>query len=643
MICAWIQVPLITCQSQPIPQRGCVSRNIDKTKLSNPSIPKSNKSNLPPSPNPSISVLPSDVIQHIAAGEVLPDLKAVVQELVENSLDAHATNITIHVDLVQSTVTVRDNGTGISSNNDLYMVATCNATSKLNNLTQLKSGIKTLGFRGQALWALAIKSSTLTVSSCVAEQNVGYRVSFLNGLTVPYQPPKPVAMNIGTIVSATGLKFHHQHSNIANLKLQFAQCKTWLMKTSLSYPDINFRLKDDTSKIVWQTLPNNSNNWLIRSLSRYVKASPSDFRSVSIDIPSIATIKLTLALPSLVTSTSKSWLVVTVNGRCVHLHTLAREIRTVCNLKKGRYPIALVSLDVDAKYVDWNVSPRKTEVRFREYEVENQIQHNLRNLVHKCLRVVSVQESNFADSSQTDSSREQTHTNDFAQESKLRRLLCNPVATTKLRVVGQALCTYIIVEYGLMIMLIEQHVAEERVLFEALIEDFSQDNFVSLEQPIKFSSSVPDQWIFTLTTLGFQPIPSAIDQVGNESEYIIDSVPVCMKDVTTKQIQAILERVCRTGASLKEAAASISCQLALKNGTTLEHSKMNKMVKSLLSCDNPWTCPHGRPIIVTVDNKQLAGLFSRSWTPEQNLSGKNSLQTILQDDFQRTTRGILPE
>lgn len=596
-----------------------------------------------------VSVLPLDVVQRIASGEVISDYTSVVQELVENSLDAGSTDIRIDVDFSARTVTVSDDGGGIESIDDLLSVAKCNATSKLSSLDELNAGVRTLGFRGQGLWAIASSSESLSVSSRPAHRTHGYNMRFDGNGHPSDNPPIPIPMPKGTIVSAKGLPWD---LSVPYRTKAFRKCKLFLFRMALAHPHVLLRLSR-AGRPLWssghcETSAGGSPEWSNATaiLARHIGVPTSLFRNGLYNIPSAGSVAVTIGLPSMVSVSSAETLIVTVNGRPVKNDVIGKVVIAACASPRGRFPVAYIGFNISPSHVNWNVCPSKSRIRFRDDELSTKLSDAVKDAL-SCLTRISLNSRDAVDGETKIPDvlpRQTVPVPDLlislerkALQSRRSMLLSNDDDGTKIgdvkwnqssqtkelgifgaRIVAQVLNTYILVEHDGGIMLIEQHVADERFIFEHLCESWRKKAFIALKDPVRLSSEFPDESLFRLTTLGLDvELSEDVTTMESTSEYLIKRVPEVLGNLAYEDLLRIIIQLGKDDVTIEEAAANISCRLAVRNGRVLDERKMKMIVKNLFSCSNAFTCPHGRPIFHEVGTKELAGLFKRSWMPEK--------------------------
>lgn len=634
-------------------------------------------------PSPPVKLLPYRLIQRIAAGEVISDTLSVVRELVDNSLDAHARSLLVDVDPSTRTVVVRDDGVGMSHQSDLLLAPAQHTTSKLHSPAQLSDGsLTSLGFRGQALFAIAASCRSLSIATRPVDIALG-AVQHFSADGHPSGLQTPVPMPVGTVVTAAcivPLSDKETHGPLP--PAQWRAVRAWLARAALCHPCVTMRLSR-AGKPVWNAVSSQNkaadhaptfnfgddqdeNEDLKRFgdgdsdavdqhasqlESKAVAARLASEAGVHVDhmhhatvtFPSIATrIVLVVGNPALVSMSSSRWLVSAVNGRCVRLEPVLRAITKACALGRGRFPVAFVHVQTDPRHVNWNICARKSTVRFRGDSSEDDIVRCVLRVLGDALQPVpmelgalkpTLQQTGFNAVLTSSAPMKRLLTDSFEEAEKKVRLSqatsTRHVEALSLlggKVVSQVLNTYILLETSGGITLIEQHVADERVMYERLLECWNEHQFVRLTDPVCISGFPYAEAAFRLITLGFEVDDHAeLNSYGHSEEVVrVLSVPYFLSSVSSGKLRWLLSALCSADATIEEAAATVSCGLAVRNGRPLEKKKMHGIVNGLFQCKNPHTCPHGRPIFHSLDTKALAALFKRSWLPERSISFSSS-------------------
>ncbi|KAI0564115.1 Histidine kinase/HSP90-like ATPase [Gracilaria domingensis] len=602
-----------------------------------------------------VSILPLEVVQRIASGEVICGYESVLQELVENAIDAEADKVAVDIDIQSRSITVEDNGIGVSISDGLLDVARCNATTKLCSLEQLEKGVDTLGFRGQGLWSIAATAQLLTISSRAYDNICGTTVSFGSDGAPHMTSVADVPMNTGTIVRAIDLPWRLSTNERRRM---IRNCKEWLIRTSLCHPRISFySSRNGSPKWNSATKPREPQQQRMHCLAAQFQCSVSEFRSASVSIPDIGSLSLVIGLPSAIHSSSRAWVITAVNGRCVDLDWIKRTVFEAIQVPRSRYPVAFLHLEVDSQNVNWNISPKKTVMRFKNESMESKIKEACLFLIREALHSnllpytdeetvpvdAVVQSRDLTVSAKLGRFLEKLHDQEEAKRQTFDQDSRNP-ALFNVKVIGQVLNTYLLIEYNSGILLIEQHIADERAIYERLLRLWDESRFEAPEHETVLPSTTKEEYIFSLTSLGIV-IDSCDD--NTTAGFHVKAVPTLLARLPSSKLVPILLRLGAEAQTLEDAAASLSCQLAVRNGKPLNERQMKKITSELLKCDNPHTCPHGRPIFINLQSQELAKLFGRTWVPDRS-NGEPLRPICFQTNSQpylssRVCRGILKE
>lgn len=608
-----------------------------------------------------IKVLPEQLASQIAAGEVVERPSSVVKELVENALDAGAANINVDVKAGgRQLVQVADDGAGISAE-DIEMAFLRHATSKIDNIADLEA-IPTLGFRGEALSAIAAVSH-LTVASRTESEHTGTRLVLDGGKK---SGRESIGSPRGTVIAVENL-FYNVPARLKFLKSDATEKKLideFVTRYALAYPNVRFRLVHD-NRIAFQT----SGNGDVREVLLAIYGP--DIARQLLDIGIEETINTNqeensqthrsievngiIGPPNLHWS-NRSNISLFVNGRWIKDKSLTYAVIQAYHtlLPTGRYPLGIIFITLPYERVDVNVHPAKTEVRFRNSnQVFGAVQRSVRQtlIAQSPIRSMSAWaggEDNPANlSGWTLSNDDQSfeisgwgtqselnldwsnrmaaqdgHTRidhlDRGQAESTHALIDNQKLPI-MRVIGQVGSAYIITEGPQGLYLIDQHAAHERILYEQFVAQWDQDGIIS--QGLIAGSAVhlpPSQAVLLednlnlLSELGFK-----IESFGPNA-FMVRAVPaVVAKLDPAKALVAVVEDLERGDAPLQgkieeRIILRVCKSAAVKAGQTLSREEMEAMVMQLETCQNPHTCPHGRPTLIHLSVAQLARQFGRT-------------------------------
>ncbi len=548
----------------------------------------------------SIQVLAPEVVTKIAAGEVVERPASVVKELVENSIDAGASQITIEtrgggVEFIR----VTDNGAGVLAD-EVELAFQRHSTSKLKSLNDLEK-LSSLGFRGEALPSIAAVAD-VEILTRASEEAVGSYVSFKGGKLI-HQESR--ARPQGTTVTVHHLFRHFparlkflksattENSHIAHLVSQYALC----------FPKIAFSLAIEGRLFLRTTGNGNQRDAVMEVYGVEVAEKMLELNHSS----GMTTVNGLVSPPSLSRS-SRGYLSFFVNQRWINSRLLIRAVDIAYQglLMNGKYPIVIINLSIPPGELDVNVHPAKREVKFQnDQNVFTTVERALRKilLTAKAPELKSVP-STFS-LPQSPRLLEDT-------DEKLSFLQELPV----LRVVGQLSNAYILAEDPGGLYLIDQHAAHERILFEKVLKQRSQEKVEvqGLLEPMVIELNPRQEQILkdkeqTLGQFGF-----AVEPFGGRT-YLIRTVPVLVKGTNLKEsAEALLEALADDAAPAWEerVAQSLACHNAVKAGQVLNMEEMRELIRQLELTGQPRTCPHGRPTMLHLSSQQLQKEFGRS-------------------------------
>jgi len=568
----------------------------------------------------SIQVLPPEVASQIAAGEVVERPASVVKELVENSLDAGATKITIHVrEAGRGLIEVADNGSGIQAG-ELALTVARHATSKLSTADDLFH-IHTLGFRGEALASIG-SVSQLTITSRESKSDLGAQLK-VNGGEV--SEVKPVGSSIGTVVKVANL-FYNVPARLKFLKKDITErrhIEQFVTRYALAYPGVRFQLRQD-ERVTVQTSGNGDRREVIASL--YGVELAQQMLEVLAEYDQLTIKGFTSAISH--TRSNRQEITFFINGRWVQDAALVTAVVQAYHtyLMVGRYPQSALFLEMPPEMVDVNVHPTKAEVRFREREqIFSGVQRATRRalLAHTPVPGISLNPVGFPESRPNLNSNIQSWAS--ADQTLLQAGLrmesgsaeAGDLGVPLLRLVGQIAAAYLVAEGPDGLYLIDQHAAHERVLFERFMDN-KGSSIVSqtLLQPVtvEFSAAearlIEDQ-LPTLVELGFR-----VESFGLNT-FLIRAIPQILVGLEpAAALRVLVEDFEEDEAPLqaeqeKKLIARICKRAAVKAGKPLSFSEQEALLSDLEKCQAPRTCPHGRPTMIHLSVDLLERQFGR--------------------------------
>lgn len=566
---------------------------------------------------PRIIQLDEHLSNMIAAGEVIERVSSVVKELVENSLDAKASEISIELlDSGIREIKVTDNGIGMDKE-DIKLCYLKHATSKIKNQYDLFR-INTLGFRGEALPSIAAVSD-LTIKSNSGE--VGY---YIHLRASKLMDEGIVSLNRGTEITVSNL-FFNTPARLKYLKsenVELANVCEMVDKLAISNPTVRFKLTNN-KKVLLQTNGNNDMKSIIGSI--YGLDSIRNMMEVENEKNGIK-IKCYLAQP-IVNKSRKSAITLIINGRDVKNFSVLNSVIEGYDtyIPVGKYPLAVIFVRLDPMLIDVNVHPTKKEVRLSsEDALKDLIRSTIKNTLYKSrlipeIKIDEAPKETFINSPKVDYQEKisfeeikydkQSFLNEEVDELEKR--------LPYLEYVGQYAGTYLLFQNDNGLYLMDQHAAAERIRYEKYIEALSNPTTISQELLIPSIIEVTkDEKIFVDKNMQkFIDLGITLEDAGANS-YYLRSIPVWALNDANYIVEEMIKYVCEINSiDLKsirdELAKRISCKGAIKANRNLEIDEINELVNQLSNCKNPFTCPHGRPTIISFTKTEIEKLFLR--------------------------------
>ena len=589
--------------------------------------------------------LPENLINQIAAGEVVERPASGLKELIENSIDANATQIDIVLDDGgKSLISVSDNGIGIEKNH-IGLAVERHATSKLptNNLNK----INFLGFRGEALPSIAAVSQ-LNIQTKSKNSNDAWALDVAAG---NFDEIYPSSRQIGTIISVKNL-FYATPARLKFLKssnLERSYCHQIVLKQALVNPLIGFRLQADGRELL-NIKPENERDTNKSFLNRIRNILGKNFADEAIKIKNSKAIKNQgfakingfIGLPTLNKSNySQQYLF--INGRSIQDRNLSGAIRAAYRdtLPKGRFPVFCLYIEVPPEFIDVNVHPGKTEVRFEDNAIirsliVGSISRELNISFSQTTSEISKQavekfntynqiklkdnfgnnENFFSNNDLEPSIKTIKETDNFEEQQVIDQNDDFPLGVA----LAQFSKNYIISRNSEGIVIVDQHAAHERLVLEkmkAARENKSLEKQILLLPEVINLAPTPLEMILEnvelLSDIGF-----IIEPFG-EGMIIVREVPALIGDADIKQIIIDLgDDLSSTGlptsyhAKIDLILGNIACHRSVRSGRSLNENEMNQLLREMERTPNSGQCNHGRPTSISLSLKDIEKLFNRT-------------------------------
>ncbi len=560
-----------------------------------------------------IRIMPPDLALKIAAGEVVERPASAVKELLDNAVDAGASQISIEVqEAGLKLIRVTDDGEGIATE-DLDLAFTSHATSKIVDLEDLEH-LATLGFRGEALPSIAaVARVDVQTSTQDAAHGVRFAVEFGETRNVAAcASPRGVRITVSDLFGNVPAR----RKFVRSLRAEGGQIQSTVMQYALSQPTVRFTLSID-GRVTFRSPGTGVLADAVAAVfgpELLVDMIPVQSEEKGIGVSGLC------SKPAL-TKANRSGLSVFVNGRTIQNRSLLFALEEAYSgfLMQGRHPVAAIHLTVPPGEVDANIHPAKSEVRFvRDREVHGALYRAIASaLLEMRLDTAGEDEAVATDAFESMDGAVQP---DLLLPRGASDVPPQPQplmpGLPALRVFGQSNSTFIIAEGPAGLYMIDQHAAHERVLYDLLDEQLSGGTVQSqaMLEPISLSLT-PDQMLALddnrelLAEAGFSIEPFGTDAC------LVRAIPALAgrggpADLVHEVLNE-LQTAPEPASARERALAAMACKAAVKAGATLDVHEMRELVAQLERTLRPATCPHGRPTMIHLSHTQLEREFGR--------------------------------
>ena len=570
-----------------------------------------------------IKVLPPDLASKIAAGEVIERPASVVKELLENSLDAGASSITVEIKGGGSEeVRVIDDGAGIPSD-EVRLAFLRHATSKLASPEDLEA-VATLGFRGEALPSIAAVSH-LSLTSRTPQSDAGHEIEIKWGQLVRDgsrgSPP-------GTNIRVSGL-FENLPARKKFLRTpgtESGRVQDLVTRYALAFPSVRFQLTSEGRRLL--STPG-SGNPRETCLAVYGKEVAEGMLEIEGEEPESGYMVKGLISPPHIHRANRNYISLFVNQRWIQSRMLGFALEESYHglLPVKRYPIGAINLSVPYGDVDVNSHPSKREVRFHhEGAVFRTLQRTVRGALVADSPVRSIQSPSGAQTLQGPAGFESSSFFPRGAFGGRQTALAGgppdaaaPIQPAPaLKVVGQVKATYIVAEGPDGMYLVDQHAAHERVLFDQITQ-ITSDGLPSrpgelLLEPVTVELSPGQVEVLRENAEMLARYGFAVEPFGDNG-YLVRAVPgVMTSEDPAQSLLSVLDMVALEGLVREQEdilAASIACHSAIRAGKSLTETEMRALLEQLEATANPHTCPHGRPTMLHFSESHMEQGFGR--------------------------------
>lgn len=608
----------------------------------------------------SIQVLDKDTVNKIAAGEVIERPMAVVKELLENAIDAGASSVTVEIkDGGKSLIRVTDNGSGINSE-DIKLAFMPHATSKIKQLQDLLS-ISTLGFRGEALASIASVSQL--------EMLTKTRNSFTGSRYVIEGGTEKSFTEAGCPDGTTFIVHNLFYNTPARLKfLKTSQTEAGYISSivehmALSHPDISFRFINQNQPRLYTSGNGNLKDVVYNIFGKDIASNLLETNAAK----ESCRISGFIGKP-VISRGNRGCINYFVNGRYIKSNIINHAIEEAYSgyMMNHKYPFVVLDFKTDPGLIDINVHPQKMEIRFTN---EKELYRDIYNVVSETLKHKElIPEVTFDKDKGHDSGKNKTaelnqaekevilrpplpeetsylfgkgsintesKKDEKKEEIQLRETaaynahnikqgtlfetdIMSPQAGKDIKIIGQVFSTYWILQYGDSMFIADQHAAHEKVLYEKFMKQIENNQPFTqmLNPPVVASLSMAEQQVLEENASIFEKLGYIIENFGGK-EYMLSGVPAQLPDIATKElfleiIDGLIDnKTSITPETLLSHVASMSCKAAVKGGNSMAEPQAHELLKELMSLENPYNCPHGRPVLVKITKRELEKKFKR--------------------------------
>ena len=552
-----------------------------------------------------IVLLDDLTINKIAAGEVIERPASVIKELVENSIDAGATKIVVEIKNGGKTlVKIVDNGKGISAN-DIPLSLERHATSKIRRIEDLEHTYS-MGFRGEALASIA-SISELTMLTRTAEEN-GTKIIAEAGEIIKVDE---IGLPVGTTIMVEKLFFNTpvRYKFLKNDATEFRYIKEWVQKTALVNSNIAFKLIND-GKTVFQTNGNGNIRDIIYLL--YGKEIEKNLLEVNYENEGI---KVTGVIGNTtIARDNRKSQILYLNKRNIKNQILTNSADQAFKGATGigKYGFFILNLEMPANYYDVNVHPTKIEVRFNDED-------KLYKVFYHAIKSAMLN-SEFLDNNEKEQKKEnyienelEFLTNKFQNEAPAELINRENKREIEYKYIGILFRTFIIIEIGNDMFLIDQHAGHERILYEQIKENYKnhiQNNSQLMLIPEVFNLSHKEIEFVKENIELFRNTGFDIELFGEDSVKISGIPDIEYKVNKNRMFLDVLDEMITTErTAIKDVEerfiATVACKAAVKANMDLTRQEVDNLIQRLLKLKNPFTCPHGRPTTIKFSKEEL--------------------------------------
>ena len=581
-----------------------------------------------------IQVMNDDLANKIAAGEVVERCLNVVKELVENSIDAKSSKIRVALkDSGILEITVADDGVGMDED-DATLAFSRHATSKLKSLNDLFH-IASLGFRGEALPSIA---SVSKVELRTSTNDIGTYLYLEGGQLVKkerYPLEKGTTITVKNLFYNTPVRLKY----LKSLSTELSLIIDYMNKMALSYPNIKFILENNDKELLNTTGDGNLLKVIYAVYGIDVAKKMIEINGENDDY----VISGYVSYPE-AAKTSRNVMTTLVNGRVIKNQALNRAILDTYHtyIPKDKYPVIVINVAVDPILVDINIHPQKMDIKFSKLDellnlVTDLIEKKLKEILlipHASVRNIETiyevedslplekPKSIFDDDNDIKIEKTVEEVSfDFQDDSEVitnNEVVKEEYRIKKMHPLGIIHKTFIVAENEEGMYLIDQHAIAERINYEKFMKELSKENkdTIDLLVPIKLEYPKDEflkikEYLDVLKSIGVY-----LEEFGDHTFLVRRHPTFIYKGREKDSIEKIISILLEKGTFSKEkfiekTATTLACRLSIKANDYISLEEADYLLETIRTCENPFTCPHGRPTIITYSNYELEKMFKR--------------------------------